>query len=137
MQKETISYQYELEFTVRDYECDLQGIVNNGVYLNYFEHARHTFLKDKNIDFAVLHTQGIDLVVSRIEIDYKLSLTSGDLFVVKINALREGQLRLIFEQDIFKMPENKLVAHAKVIGVGLKNGRPVRLDDIPGFKEFV
>jgi len=31
------SYQYELDFTVRDYECDLQGIVNNSVYLNYFE----------------------------------------------------------------------------------------------------
>lgn len=137
MDKATISYQYELEFMVRDYECDLQGIVNNGVYLNYFEHARHTFLIGKNIDFAGLHSQGVDLVVSRIEIDYKLSLTSGDQFVVKINAVREGQLRLVFEQDIFKLPGNKLVARAKVIGVGLKNGRPVRLDDIPGFKEIV
>ena len=137
MDKAAINHQYELEFTVRDYECDLQGIVNNGVYLNYFEHARHTFLGERNIDFAGLHTQGIDLVVSRIEIDYKLSLTSGNHFVVKINALRKGQLRLVFEQDIYKLPENKLVARAKVIGVGLKNGRPVRLDDIPGFNEFV
>ena len=137
MNKPAISYQYELDFMVRDYECDLQGIVNNGVYLNYFEHARHTFLLEKNIDFAGLHDQGIDLVVSRIEIDYKLSLTSRDQFIVKINALREGQLRLVFEQDIFKMPENKLVAHARVIGVGIKNGRPVRLDDIPGFNQFV
>ena len=131
------TYQYELGFAVRDYECDLQGIVNNGVYLNYFEHARHTYLLCKNVDFAGLHAVGIDLVVSRIEIDYKLSLTSGDLFVVRLNALREGQLRLVFEQDIFKLPDYKLVAHAKVIGVGLKNGRPVRLIDIPGFNELV
>jgi acyl-CoA thioester hydrolase len=137
MNKETISYKYELDFTVRDYECDLQGIVNNGVYLNYFEHARHTFLKEQNIDFAALHTQGIDLVVSRIEIDYKLSLTSGDRFVVRLHVHRDGLLRLVFEQDIFKFTDNKLVAHAKVVGVGLRNGRPVRLDDIPGFKEFV
>ena len=60
---------FELEFSVRDYECDLQGIVNNGVYLNYFEHARHSFLITKKIDFAGLHAEGIDLVVSRIEID--------------------------------------------------------------------
>ena len=131
------SYQYELDFTVRDYECDLQGIVNNAVYLNYFEHARHTFLINKNIDFAALHTEGIDLVVSRIEIDYRLSLTSGDHFVVKLNTLREGALKLIFEQDIYKLPENKLVAHAKVIGVGLKHGRPMRLDEIVGFKEML
>lgn len=136
MNKPETTYQYELEFTVRDYECDLQGIVNNAVYLNYFEHARHTFLVSKNIDFASLHVEGIDLVVSRIEIDYRLSLTSGDHFVVRLNIQREGQLRLIFNQEIFKLPENRQVARAKVIGVGLKHGRPVRLDDIPGFNEL-
>ena len=52
MEAPDTGYQYELNFTVRDYECDLQGIVNNAVYLNYFEHTRHTFLIGKNIDFA-------------------------------------------------------------------------------------
>lgn len=137
MHKSETSYQYELDFTVRDYECDLQGIVNNAVYLNYFEHTRHTFLIGKNIDFAELHADGIDLVVSRIEVDYKRSLKSGDSFVVRLNILREGSLKLIFIQDIFTLPENKLVASAKVIGVGLKRGRPIRLEDIPGFNELV
>lgn len=137
MHKPESGYQYELDFTVRDYECDLQGIVNNAVYLNYFEHTRHTFLIGKNIDFAALHAEGIDLVVSRIEVDYKRSLTSGDSFVVRLNILREGQLKLIFIQDIFTLPENKLVASAKVIGVGLKRGRPIRLEDVPGFNELV
>ncbi len=137
MHKSEPGYQYELDFAVRDYECDLQGIVNNAVYLNYFEHTRHTFLIGKNIDFAALHSEGIDLVVSRIEIDYKRSLKSGDSFVVRLNILREGQLKLIFNQDIFTLPENKLVASAKVIGVGLKHGRPIRLEDVPGFNELV
>ena len=130
------TYQYELEFTVRDYECDLQGIVNNAVYLNYLEHTRHQYLLSKKIDFAKLHTEGIDLVVSRIEIDYKFSLSSDDNFVVKVNTYKEGHLRLIFEQDIYKLPENKHVVHAKVIGVGLKKGRPMKVEDIPGFNEF-
>ncbi len=130
------NYQFELELSVRDYECDFQGIVNNAVYLNYLEHARHQFLLSKNINFTNLHTNGVDLVVFRIEVDYKYSLSSDDKFVVRVNTKKEGPLKMIFEQDIYKLPENKLVVHAKVIGVGLNHGRPMRVDDIPGFKEF-
>jgi acyl-CoA thioester hydrolase len=130
------SLPYELEFSVRDYECDLQGIVNNAVYQNYYEHARHQFLLGKKIDFAQLHKEGIDLIVSRVEIDYKFSLRSGDIFRVTVTTRREGHLRLIFEQDIFKMPENKLVSHAKVTGVGLNRGRPMKLEAIKGFEEL-
>ncbi len=128
---------FELEFSVRDYECDLQGIVNNAVYQNYYEHARHQFLLGKNIDFAKLHNEGIDLLVSRVEIDYKFSLRSGDVFKVTVTTHKEGHLRLIFEQDIYKLPENKLVSQAKVIGVGLNRGRPIKLETIPGFESLL
>lgn len=127
---------FELEFEVRDYECDLQGIVNNARYLNYLEHTRHKFLLSKGIDFAKLHTEGIDLVVSRIEIDYKYSLTSGDRFVVRLTARKEGHLRMIFDQEVIKLPEGKPAVKAKVIGVGLKNGRPIKIDSIPGFENL-
>ena len=36
---------FTLEMAVRDYECDLQAVVNNAVYQNYLEHARHEYLK--------------------------------------------------------------------------------------------
>ena len=62
-----MTYQNELEFVVRDYECDLQGMVNNANYLHYFEHARHQWLESLGIDFAALHKDGIDMVVVRIE----------------------------------------------------------------------
>ncbi|MCP4188209.1 MAG: acyl-CoA thioesterase, partial [Gammaproteobacteria bacterium] len=47
-------YSHQLEFKVRDYECDMQAVVNNGVYQNYLEHARHDFLHSKGINFAEL-----------------------------------------------------------------------------------
>ncbi|HOP05237.1 MAG TPA: thioesterase family protein [Tenuifilaceae bacterium] len=125
---------HQIELSVRDYECDLQGIVNNAVYLHYLEHARHTFLLERNIDFAKLHNEGIDLIVNRIEIDYKLSLTSGDRFIIKSSMRKEGHLRVIFDQEIRRVIDDKLVVKAKVIGVGLRNGRPIRVTDIEGFE---
>ena len=125
-----------LELSVRDYECDLQGIVNNSVYLNYLEHARHTMLMNCNISFANLHNQGVDLVVNRIEIDYKHSLTSGDRFLIKSSMHREGHIRMVFEQEIYRIPDNKLAVKARVTGVGLRKGKPIRINEIEGFESM-
>jgi len=75
-------YIYELEFKVRDYECDLQGIVNNSVYQNYLEHTRHEFLLENNLSFDKLHQQGIDAVVARIENGFQMLIAFGRCFCV-------------------------------------------------------
>ena len=123
-------YSFSLEFTVRDYECDLQGIVNNATYQHYLEHARHEFLISHGISFAALHKEGIDLIVTKVEIDYKYPLRSRDRFIVRLNLRREGNLRLIFEQDIFRLPDEKLIVNAKVTGIATRNGRPVSPGDL-------
>ncbi len=115
---------YELEFKVRDYECDLQGIVNNATYQNYLEHTRHEFLLSRGIDFAEFHNKGIDLVVIKAEIDYKKSLTSGDLFRVELKLEKEGRLKIVFNQQIFRNGEDTPVISAKITGVCLVKGRP-------------
>lgn len=122
------NYIFQLNLKVRDYECDIQGIVNNAVYQNYLEHTRHEFIKSANLDFAKLHEQGIDPVVYRAEIDYKLPLKSGDEFISKLNYETKGSLKIIFLQDIFRKSDKKLIVKAKVIAVVLKNGRPVPPD---------
>ena len=116
------NYIFELKLKVRDYECDLQGVVNNSVYQNYLEHARHQFLESEGNNFKALHDQGLDAMVSRVEIDYKTSLTSGDEFIIKINIDREGP-KLIFNEDIYRLPDHKLCAKGRVYTICLNNGR--------------
>lgn len=118
-------YTFSLEMEVRDYELDLQGIVNNSVYQNYLEHCRHKFIKSRGVDFAALHhNEGIDPVVARIEIDYKRPLTSGDRFTVRLNIGFEGRMKMIFFQDIYR-DDGTLMAQGKVTAAILKNGRPI------------
>ncbi|HEY5469956.1 MAG TPA: acyl-CoA thioesterase [Bacteroidales bacterium] len=119
------NYPYSLEFTVRDYECDLQGVVNNANYHHYLEHARHEFLLSKGISFVELHEEGIDLIVTKVEIDYKYPLRSRDKFKVSVSIQREGNARLNFIQDIYRLPDDKHIVHAIVTGVATKKGRPI------------
>ena len=100
-----MSATFELEMEVRDYELDFQGIVNNAVYLNYLEFTRHKYLDAKGLNFVDLHRNGIDLVVSRNEIDYKQSLRAGDRFIVTVNTEMVGHVRLVFHQQILRLPE--------------------------------
>ena len=124
---------FKLGLEVRDYECDMEGIVNNAVYMNYLEHARHGFLKHKGFDFATLTQKGIHLVVIRIEADYLYPLRSGDSFYVTANVERISKLRFGFSQDIFTAQENKPILKAKVIGTSLNAaGKPVYFEELEG-----
>jgi len=117
-----MNYIFEKEFEVRDYECDLQGIVNNAIYQSYMEHTRHQFIKTIGLDFAELHAKGIDAVIARVEIAYKRSLRSGDRFVCKLAVRKEG-LRYVFLQDIYRIPDMVLCTRGKIDSVNVINGR--------------
>ncbi len=117
---------FSIELSVRDYECDLQGIVNNSVYLNYFEHCRHEFYRSIGFDFADMHDKGIDAVVTRIEIDYRSSLSSGDRFNVYLGLRRLGALKLIYDQRIESSESKTTTTNAIVETVFLESGRPIR-----------
>jgi len=120
-----IDYDARLEFQVRDYECDMQGVVNNAVYQNYLEHARHEFIKALGVDFAELARQKINLVVVRAELDYKAPLVSSDRFWIGTRLEKLTPLRFAFYQDIYREPDNVLIVKAKIIGTALNDrGRP-------------
>lgn len=115
-------YLHTITLKVRDYECDLQGIVNNANYQHYIEHARHEFLHTENVSFADLHARGIDAVVARINMQFKQPLTSGDEFVVGTNVVKEG-IKFVFHQDIYRASDQRLVFSSEVVIVTLINGR--------------
>lgn len=118
-------YFFTLQMSVRDYECDMQGIVNNAIYQNYLEHARHECMKKIGIDFKHYTLMGIYFVVVRAEIDYKSALSSGDAFVVGLNLIKETRLRMVFYQDIHRLSDEKLILKARITATALNQlGKP-------------
>ena len=119
------NYIYKLEMKVRDYECDIQGVVNNANYQHYLEYARHEFLEYIGGSFSQMHDEGFDMMVSKITLEYKRPLRGGDKFVVCINAQRKGA-KLVFVQDIYNLADDALVLKGEVDVICLKNGRMTR-----------
>ncbi|MCB9017689.1 MAG: acyl-CoA thioesterase [Paludibacteraceae bacterium] len=117
-----MDYVFEKKFEVRDYECDVQGIVNNANYQHYMEHTRHLFIKTIGLDFVDLHNRGIDTVVSKVEISYKKSLKGGDEFLCKLNVRKEG-IKYVFLQDIYRVSDMALCTRGRVEAVAVIDGR--------------
>ena len=112
---------FEIEMKVRDYECDAQGIVNNANYMHYYEVARHEFLESRNISFSDSHDQGIDMVVSKVEINYKSPLKGGDRFLSSLTIEKSG-VRMVFHQTLKRKKDNVLCNLATTEVVILING---------------
>lgn len=125
-------YHFEHTLKVRDYECDLQGIVNNANYQHYIEHTRHEFLLYTGVSFSQLHEQGIDPVVAKVTMSFKTPLKSGDEFISRLFMRKEG-IKYVFYQDIYRKSDEKIVLKGVVETVCLVNGK---LSLCPQFDEL-
>ncbi|CAN8139137.1 acyl-CoA thioester hydrolase [uncultured Thiomicrorhabdus sp.] len=120
---------FSIQMQVRDYECDLQGVVNNANYMHYFEHARHQYLHDLGINFADYTAQQIHLMLVRAELDFKASLRPNDEFTVTVTMERESRIKYAFVQTIIRNEDQKVMCVGRNIGVALNpNGRPVAFE---------
>lgn len=127
---------FSLEFKVRDYECDLQGIVNNANYQHYYEHTRHEFLLKHGISFSDMHDKGIDFVVARVEMSYKNPLRSGESFVSELALQQEG-VKYVFLQRIYRLPDRKLCNVGRFDSVCLDHGKLSRNAELDDFVKRV
>lgn len=125
------TYIFKEDFRVRDYECDIQGVVNNANYLHYMEHTRHQFLLKLGENFARLHEDHIDFYVRKVSVEYFHPLKSGDSFVCCLNCHKKGA-RGMFVQDIY-LEDHTLVTKGTIEVVEVVNGiltRGTELDRI-------
>ncbi|WP_314220415.1 acyl-CoA thioesterase [Streptomyces zaehneri] len=73
-----MSEPFSVRITVRGYETDVQGHLNQSVYINYAEHARWSLLQAAGITQAGLLAKGVGPVALETTIRYRRELLAGD-----------------------------------------------------------
>lgn len=124
-----MDYAFSYEIEVRDYELDIQGIVNNAIYLHYLEMTRHAFCLREGLSFADMHAKGLDPVLRKAKLEYLSPLRAEDKFLSCLNLARKGP-RFIFYQDLFRLPDMVPVLRAEMTLVCLQNGVISRGDEL-------
>lgn len=118
--------------TVRTYECDSYGHVNNAVYVNFLEFGRMEFLRGINFDYKGFIKAGYFLYISHIDVYYKASAFLDDELFVEVEPIETGAVRGTLRQTIRKA-DGTICVEAKVTWASVnKDGRPSRIP-----KEFL
>ncbi|TWF84237.1 acyl-CoA thioesterase [Streptomyces capillispiralis] len=97
-----MSQPFSVRVTVRGYETDVQGHLNQAVYLNYAEHARWSLLQEAGISQSGLIARGVGPVALETTIRYRRELLAGDEVDVSCAFAWSGGKTFTIEQTITK-----------------------------------
>ena len=103
---------------VRFRDLDPMGHVNNAVFLTYLEQARIAFFEQQGLPVGL---EDMNLVIARVEIDFRAPVRLGQEVEVAIRAGRVGTKSFDFEYGL--TVDGETVAEAKSVQVAYDYGR--------------
>ncbi|GHE73060.1 thioesterase [Streptomyces spiralis] len=131
-----MSEPFSVRVTVRGYETDVQGHLNQAVYLNYAEHARWSLLRAAGISQAGLIARGIGPVALETTIRYRRELLAGDEVDVTCAFEWGGGKTFRIEQTIRKLDGTVAAEITAVGGLMDLTARRLVADPQERFKEL-
>lgn len=108
------AFRFRVEVPVRFRDTDGMGHVNNAVYLTYLEVARETYWREL---FGLEDYTQVDLIVARIEIDFRAPATSGDTVVLAIRTSAIGEKSFDFLYEGRRKSDGALLCTARSVQV--------------------
>ncbi|WP_329472955.1 acyl-CoA thioesterase [Streptomyces sp. NBC_01723] len=131
-----MSEPFSVPVTVRGYETDTQGHLNQAVYLNYAEHARWSLLTAAGIRQADLVARGVGPVALETTIRFQRELLAGDEVEVTC-AFEWGEGKTFRIHQVIRKPDGTVAAEVEGVG-GLMDlkARKLVTDPRERFKEL-
>ncbi|WP_217141668.1 thioesterase family protein [Streptomyces sp. AC627_RSS907] len=131
-----MSEPFSVPVTVRGYETDTQGHLNQAVYLNFAEHARWSLLQAAGVRQADLVARGVGPVALETTLRFRRELLAGDEVEVTC-AFEWGEGKTFRMRQTIRKADGTVAAEIDAVG-GLMDLRERRLvaDPRQRFKEL-
>ena len=120
---------HEIEFAVRYYETDAQGVVHHAVYLQYFELGRVEFLRAMGYDYASLEREGIYLVVTEVNCKYLRPCRFGETVRLLTEVEKVTAARIFHRYQVFGNSDTLCVRGRSALACIDPSGTPQRLPE--------
>lgn len=113
---------FRVPFTVRSYELDSLGHVNNSVYLSWLEEASFVFLGEHGLPFSAFPDLGWYPIVAHARVDYRREIRSGDLITLHGWPIHYGNTSMRIGYRFEREPGGEVVAEAERVWVFVRTG---------------
>ena len=88
------------QLRVRYVECDPMGVVHHSSYLPWMEMGRTELLRDVGMSYAALESEGVFLVVTKVEVKYRRPLKYDDLVEIQTKVDKASKVKLHHSYEI-------------------------------------
>jgi len=96
-----VSASGELRVRVRYCECDPMGVAHHASYVPWLEMARTELLRGSGVTYADMESEGIFLVVTKLDLRYKAPARYDDELLVVTRVTKFGRARLDHEYEVW------------------------------------
>jgi YbgC/YbaW family acyl-CoA thioester hydrolase len=115
---------------VRSYEVDVEGHVNNAVFVHYLEHGRTRAMEEFGIPFQAWLDRGLYIVVTRLDMRIHAPAFMGDELEIRVTPTDLQRVKGTFHQEILNLSRGNKAVTATVYGAIVdRQGKPVRIPE--------
>jgi acyl-CoA thioester hydrolase len=122
--------QGETQIRVRYAETDRGGLLHHSNYLVYLEQARTELLRTLGASYKELEDQGFFLVITKVELKYKLPVFYDDVVTINTTVTRTTPIRIEHHYEVFR-PDGQMACEATTTLACI--GKDGKLQPMPGW----
>ena len=131
-------FKFHTSLRVRWMECDAQGIVYYGSYMDYLEVGQADYYRNLGFSIYKLGQQGyFDTAVVKVTTEYKAPARVEDLLDIYVRVSNLGNTSITMETEIYVQGSERLLTTSQVIYVSYDSSSETTRPVPQGIRELI